>query len=332
MRRVMIIAIGGCMLLAVAACGGGSAATRSAANTGKNTAFTMGQFPGPFIMQAALDDNAFKNIDLKVTDLQSGPASLPLMVHGTLAGADGLSEPPVIIALNNDVPIKVVWATNSSPHYLLVRPGITSASQIRGKKIAAPAGSILQIQLEQFLAAHGMTINDIQYVNLTPQAIVSAYKTGAIDGGYLWQPYATTLQKDGATILDTSAGHSLDVFSAAFVQKNPQIVQRFVCDLAATQTAFLANPQATWTDLANKLDLDASTLPNLLPQSAVYAPPDVASTVLSPNGQLVQEINGIAQAMSQLKQITSVPTAAQAQSLIDPTFAEAVAAGKCSSS
>lgn len=314
-----------CSLLGAVGCG-----ADGGADAGAKTPIVMGRFVGPFVLQVGMSMNAFSDIELKATDIDSGPAALPLIARGSLSGADGISEPPLVTSFERDLGLKIVWATNVSPHAFLVRPDIKGPKDLRGKKIAAPGGSILQVELAQYLKKHGMTMGDIRFVDLDAASIVSSYTTGAIDGAFLWQPQASTVEDKGARTLATSVGTSFDVFSGKFVDEHPEAVQAFVCDMADVQRKFLADPEPSWQALAKELDLDRATVEKLLPKDAVYPPDEMTGKVLGPDGEVVDRMVRAGQAMVELDQVEKAPKAKDVQEMIDPRFAEGVESGKCS--
>lgn len=326
--RKLLVPILFVSLVALLAGCGGEASSR--ANSDPKAPIVLGRFVGPFVLQAGTSMKAFDDINLKGTDIDSGAAALPLIARGALSGADGISEPPLVTAWERDLDLKIVWATNMSPHALLTRKGIDGPEDLRGKKVAAPGGSTLQIELAQYLTKHGMTMRDIDYVDLDAASIVSSYQTGAIDAAYLWQPQASTLKAKGAHPIATSAGTSFDIFSKKYIDENPAAVQAFVCDMAGVQTTFRSNPKPIWKAMAEELDLDAKIVPRLLPKDAVYPPEKMTSDILGRDGEVVRRMVSAGKAMVTLRQAEQAPTATDVRGMIDTSFAEAVAAGKCS--
>jgi ABC-type nitrate/sulfonate/bicarbonate transport system substrate-binding protein len=316
-------------VLALAGCGGARAGGE--ATSDPKAPIALGRFVGPFVLQAGMSMKAFDDINLKGTDIDSGAAALPLIARGALSGADGISEPPLVTAWERQLDLKIVWATNLSPHALLARKGIDGPEDLRGKKVAAPGGSTLQIELAQYLTKHGMTTKDIDFVDLDAASIVSSYQTGAIDAAYLWQPQASTLKAKGAHALANSVGTSFDIFSKKFIEENPSAVQAFVCDMARVQTKFRSDPKPVWKAMSKELDLDAATVPKLLPKDAVYDPAKMTTDVLGPDGEVVHRMVSAGKAMVTLHQAEKAPAAADVGKMIDTRFAKAVASGKCSS-
>lgn len=326
-RKLLVPILFVSLFALLAGCGGRAGGH---ADSDPKAPIVLGRFVGPFVLQAGTSMKAFDDIDLKGTDIDSGAAALPLIARGALSGADGISEPPLVTAWERQLDLKIVWATNLSPHALLARKGIDGPDDLRGKRVAAPGGSILQIELAQYLTKHGMTMRDIHFVDLDAASIVSSYQTGAIDAAYLWQPQASTLKAKGAHALANSAGTSFDIFSEKYIDENRAAVQAFVCDMADVQTKFRSDPKPIWKAMAKELDLDAKTVPTLLPKDAVYPPGKMTTDVLGRDGEVVRRMVNAGKAMVTLHQADKAPTAADVRGMIDTSFADAVAAGKCS--
>ena len=113
---------------------------------------------------------------------------------------------------------------------------IRSGKDLKGRKVAINApGDITEYFLTLILHKYGMTFKDI---NLTPLAFgeqLVAYKTGAIDAGFLPEPLATTAELSGSAIRnqpETSIGAgaptSFVVFGTKFLKDRPTVAVKFL--------------------------------------------------------------------------------------------------------
>lgn len=310
--------------------GCGAADAGGGEGDGANAEIVVGRFVGPFVFQVGMSTGAFDDLNLKATDIDSGPAALPLIQRGSLSGADGLSEPPLVTAFERDLDLKIVWSTNLSSHALLTKPEIKGPEDMRGKKFAAPGGSILQVELAQYLAEHDMSMDDIEFVDLDAASIVSSYKTNQIDGAFLWQPQASSVEDLGARKLATSQGTSFDVFSAKYIEENPEAVQAYVCAIAKVQQDFVDDPEPAWQVLADELDMDGETVRKLLPKENVFPPDEIVEKVLGEGGLVYDKMVHIGDTMADLDQVEKSPKAADVKKMVDTRFAKAAEAGECS--
>lgn len=186
-----------------------------------------------------------------------GSNSLDLGLLGSAAAARAISAP-----LNIDM--KVVWIHDviGAAESLVVKdPAITSVAGLRGKKIAVPFASTSHYSLLAALSAAGIE-RDVTLVNLTPDAILGAWRDSGIDAAFIWEPTLTELTKNGhvvTTAADTAkAGKptfDLEGARTDFVTANPKF---FTVWTAAQNWAVhqLANdPQAAATHIAAQLGI-----------------------------------------------------------------------------
>lgn len=109
------------------------------------------------------------------------------------------------IAQNLPYDVYFIHDLISEAEALVVKGDIKAIADIRGKKIAVPFGSTTHFSLLSLLKLEGIAPGELTVLDLQPQEMVAAWQRGDIDGGYVWQPNLGKLQKDGGTILVTSA-------------------------------------------------------------------------------------------------------------------------------
>ncbi|HVM77573.1 MAG TPA: ABC transporter substrate-binding protein [Stellaceae bacterium] len=113
------------------------------------------------------------------------------------------------------------------------RPGFASFQDLKGKKIAANASA--EVTLNGLLQLAGMTVKDIQYLNLAPNEMAGALAKGDIDAACVWQPLfegvkaaapgGKLLGLDSDTAIGkqfgTMAAPDIVIISKKFVDQNP---------------------------------------------------------------------------------------------------------------
>lgn len=155
---------------------------------------------------------------------------------------------------------------------------IRSGKDLKGRKVAINApGDITEYFLTLILHKYGLTFKDI---NLTPLAFgeqLVAYKTGAIDAGFLPEPLATTAELAGEAIrmkpdigIGTGAPTSFVFFGTAFMKQRPKVAEAFLRALIRAardaQGAYNKDP-AMATMLAKEMGLK----PEAIERCAPYA-------------------------------------------------------------
>ncbi len=112
---------------------------------------------------------------------------------------------------------------------------IKSGKDLRGRKIGINApGDITEYFLTRILEKYGMTMKDINPVSLPFAQQMVAFKTGAIDAGFLPEPLATTAVQSGeAQMLQPEIGigtgtpTSFAFFGLHFMQERPKVALAF---------------------------------------------------------------------------------------------------------
>jgi sulfonate transport system substrate-binding protein len=74
---------------------------------------------------------------------------------------------------------------------------VTGVAGLRGKKVATTRAAYGQKLLHLLLANNGMTMHDVQFVNMTMDDLATALMRGDIDAGVMWDPLLTRLEQAG---------------------------------------------------------------------------------------------------------------------------------------
>ena len=176
---------------------------------------------------------------------------------------------PPVIARANGIDVKIIAksAFNSATNAVLVSPdsSIHSIEDLKSKKVAVQVGSSVHYFLSQVLAEKGMTLADVQLVNLPGPDQGPALESGNVDAIVLWMPYRTQLEMAGkARVLVDSAhfpgGIGVYMVRTEFGKQNPRLVQ---CFLKATKQAnnyLKKNPQEALKLLAANSQFPAAIL------------------------------------------------------------------------
>jgi sulfonate transport system substrate-binding protein len=189
-------------------------------------------------------DQAFSKLGAKVEYDQflSGPLAVEAAA-GNHVDLLNVGNIPPIIARANDIDVKVIAksAFNPATNAVLVSPNspIHTIEDLKGKKVAVQVGSSVHYFLSQVLAQKGLTLADVQLVNLPGPDQGPALESGNVDAIVLWMPYRTQLEMaDKAKVLvdsgHFSGGIGVYMVRNEFGKQNPKLVQ---CFLKATKQA-----------------------------------------------------------------------------------------------
>ena len=135
------------------------------------------------------------------------------------------------VAVSGDLPSLRLWTGGDGlglcpqAHYdlsiIVTRDSIKSPQDMKGKKIGVLLGSTSEYFIQKYLVKGGMTMKDIDAINLTPAEMVTGLDRGDIDGFVLWQPFGWKAVETikGVHIL-TDAGPYFQEWEACTVNKN----------------------------------------------------------------------------------------------------------------
>src|SRR5258708_446677 len=99
--------------------------------------------------------------------------------------------------------IRVIAGSTSGGALLVVKPGITSVSALKGKKIADPQlGATQDVALRWFLKTNGFATDtagggDVSVLPQDNAQTLTAFKQGQVDGAWVPEPWASRLVVEG---------------------------------------------------------------------------------------------------------------------------------------
>ena len=250
MRRALTTAAAAAVVALAAGCGssassGSSASGTSASGTSASKVVLRLGFLENITHASALigvkqgffTKNLGSGVTLKLTPFSTGTEEATAMLAGQLDAAY-VGPNPAIKAwqTSGGKLISVISGSASGGAQLVVKQGITKASQLKGQKLASPSlGNTQDVSMRYWLKQQGLTTSptgtgDVPITPITPNSdAVLAFKSGSIAGGWEPAPYDAEMVADG--------GHTL-VNEASLWPKG----QFVTTQLVATQAFIAAHP------------------------------------------------------------------------------------------
>src|SRR6266851_2210178 len=173
------------------------------------------------------------SVTLKTSIFSSGTQETTALLAGQLDAAY-VGPNPAINAWqkSSGKAIKIISGAASGGAALVVKPSITSVSQLKGQKLATPSlGNTQDVALRYYLKQHGLTTTqtgggDVPVTPIKPNsAAVLQFKSGQIAGGWEPAPYDIEMVQDGGHMLVDEA--SLWP-KGQFVTTNLVVTQQFL--------------------------------------------------------------------------------------------------------
>jgi NitT/TauT family transport system substrate-binding protein len=176
----------------------------------------------------------------------AGPAEVEAIFGGALdAGYVGPNPAINAFVKSHGALVRIVAGAASGGAGLVVRrgSGITSAADLRGKKLAAPQlGNTQDVALRAYLAAQGIHTTaqgggDASITDADNATIVQLFQSGQIDGAWVPEPYLSRLVDDagGTLLVDESTlwpGGRFPttelIVATSFLNAHPDVVGKLV--------------------------------------------------------------------------------------------------------
>jgi NitT/TauT family transport system substrate-binding protein len=202
------------LALAAAACGSptksATTAPSAAAASGPVT-LRLGYFANlthaPAIL--GLADGTFartlgSNVKIETRTFNAGPAAVEALFANAI-DVTYVGPNPAVNAFQKSEgkAVRIIAGATSGGAALVVKPSITSASDLRGKKLATPQrGNTQDVALRSWLKDKGLntTLEGGGDVSILPQEnaqTLETFKAGKIDGAWVPEPWATRLVVEG---------------------------------------------------------------------------------------------------------------------------------------
>ena len=151
------------------------------------------------IFQDKLGDNK-----LEVSTFNAGPAAVEALFSDALDAAYIGPNPAInaFVKSNGDA-IRVISGATSGGAFLIVKPGITDAADLKGKKIASPQlGGTQDVALRYWLKDNGIDTNpegggDASIIPQENAQTLETFRSGGISGAWVPEPWATRLVNEG---------------------------------------------------------------------------------------------------------------------------------------
>jgi NitT/TauT family transport system substrate-binding protein len=210
--------------------------------------------------------NLGNGVTLKTSVFSSGTEETTALLAGQLDAAY-VGPNPAINAWqkSSGKAIKIISGAASGGAALVVKPSITSASQLKGQKLATPSlGNTQDVALRYYLKSHGLTSTqtgggDVPVTPIKPNsAAVLQFKSGQIAGGWEPAPYDSEMVADGGKVLVNEATLWP---GGKFVTTNLVVTQSFLAAHASVVSNLLKG-QVAANDYINKNTSAAETAAN----------------------------------------------------------------------
>ena len=235
----------------------------SSARANGDTSVRLGYsaWPGWFPWQVAQEQKIFEAkklaVDLKWFD--GYLESINTLTAGQIdANSQTLNDTISAMSGGADQVVVLVNDNSTGNDKVIVREGINTIADLKGKKVAAEEGAVDHFLLLLGMEKAGLKPEDIQFVPLETGQAAAAFVSGKVDAVAVFAPFTTqALKRPGSKELFSSKefpGAIPDhlVFTRKFVNEHPERVQAMVDSWFATLDYMKANPDRATEIMARR--------------------------------------------------------------------------------
>jgi NitT/TauT family transport system substrate-binding protein len=225
------------------ACGGGDNNASSASGEAKT--LRLGYFPNithaPALvgMNKGFFQTALGSTKLEAKTFNAGPAAMEALFSGAI-DATYIGPNPTINgwATSKGTALKIIAGSTSGGAGLVVRQGINTVADLKGKKIATPQlGNTQDVALRAYLKKNGLNADqqgggDVSILPQDNATAVQAFAQGAIDGAWVPEPNLSKmiLESKGKLLVNEK-----DLWpNGQFVTTHLIVTQKFLKDYPET--------------------------------------------------------------------------------------------------
>ena len=213
-------------------------------------------------------------LEVELVRFTSGRAAMDALVGGQ-ADVATTAISPVISASFQNQPMAILAENARFLDEKLtarVESGIAEPADLAGKKIGVTLGSDVHYFLYLYLDYAGLTVDDVDVVNLGPADMVISLVKGDVDAFASWRPQPDNAKKemgDGAIFLtqpDPPIFESLYLIVGMqeLVEANPEAYERFMEAMVKADEYAASNPEGTKACVAEISEVDTDTAESLM--------------------------------------------------------------------
>lgn len=237
---------------------------------------------GPALEQSAFiyiaeDQGFFAKNGLDVTvrdDYPNGVVPIVDMLNDKVDISVSAEYPIVAAILRKEEPRVIATIDRYQNEEIIGRRdrGIQNISDLKGKRIGAPRGTICEFFLGRFLNLHGMNLSDVTLVNVNASESVDAIADGDLDAIIYFQPHIYAMKdRLGDNGISWPAQSNQLIFTVMacrgdWAARNPETANRFLRSIAQAEEYTINYPDAARAIVQKRLNFSDAYMATVWPE------------------------------------------------------------------
>lgn len=294
MKKLIALGLAACMTFSLAGCSGSAGKETEAASAAETTAetsteaetsaeatadaetsidkLTVTYVTSPLNVPTILekDQGIFERelgVPVEYAELTSGADQTQALASGDVQALYAVGATSVILSAANGADIKVLNMYSRSPKAFCMYSkdeSLTTPESLKGKTIAGPTGTNLHELLVSYLAQADMTLDDVNYVNMSIPDAKAGLDGGSVDVALLAGATAYNAEQQGYHLVADGEGLISALIAVATTQKfydeHPDVIKKLNAAQEEIASYMANNQEATMETVAATLDLDVDAV------------------------------------------------------------------------
>ena len=214
---------------------------------------------------------AEQGLEVEFVKFTSVSQAVPLLVTGDLDVGYGSINAGLINAIAQNLDLKIVAGADYTfpereSQCLVVRKGLydsgelDSIVEVKGRKVALFCTACAEeFALSKTLELANLTLSDITIVKMSPQDVVAAFETGALDAAIMSTPRTETLKSLGLGVILQNFGalmpgfhYGFLMFGPSLLKDNPEAGKKFMTAYLKGVQIYLEGPTENNLEIAGR--------------------------------------------------------------------------------
>ncbi|STF91445.1 putative aliphatic sulfonates binding protein precursor [Escherichia coli] len=165
-------------------------------------------------------------------EITSGAKQAQALASGDLDIAGVMNTSSVLMSNSEGNPVMIIAGVSRPTDTFAIvgaKNGVNSIAGLKGKKIAGPKGTVLHQTLVAALVKNGLSMNDVQFVQMDLPQAFAALQSSQVDAALLAATMVIKAEQEGAKVLTTASGLVVPKLVMAssdkVVKKNPNWIK-----------------------------------------------------------------------------------------------------------
>ncbi|MCD1147649.1 NrtA/SsuA/CpmA family ABC transporter substrate-binding protein [Peptoniphilus sp. KCTC 25270] len=216
-------------------------------------------------------EETMPGVKINYAEITSGAEQTQALASGDVQVLYALGGSSAILGKANGVDLKVLNMYSRGPEAFALYStdeGITSPESLRGKKIAGPIGTNLHELLLAYLKSGNMTVDDVEYLDMSIPDALAALESGAVDGALLGGPAGYKALSAGKHQVVNGKGLIDAIICVAvseeFYNEHPDVVEKLGEAQEKIQEYMDNNPEETKEIVMKELSIDEKSYEDMV--------------------------------------------------------------------